>query len=612
MNIILKKMIDRSQVISFDIFDTLILRNVTTPDKIFDIVGIRNGDEKNFKSKRIEAEKIARGKSKKEDITLDDIYNNIEYDEKERNILKLSEIQTEIDYAISNKKIKEVYDYCKNKNKQIICVSDMYLDKETIRRILEKNEYFVDDIFVSSEFGKSKYVGSLFDLVREKYVHNNTWLHIGDRKKSDFINPIKKGLNAFIIRRNRREKIVEKNISNDIITSLIINNEDKCQNEQQKWGYKVLGPLCIAFLYWLQEQSIKNNINNLLFCARDMKLIQEIYEIIFSKEMIIKNKYFYVSRKSTFLPYLYKKNSFETLKKIAEIGKRSISLDELLHTCNINIKGIEINTSNYGIDLNKKYELEELRNPNFTKWYDELIKDYIEKVGKEQYDNFIKYLNKLDVNEQTAIVDLGWNGTTQNILINILGYNLSGFYFGLYSKKDKINDRNAYTFVFNEKEHNYSEKIFSYRPLFEAIFSALHGSTIKYTNDENAPYVLGENYNGDNKFLKDVQNGAIQFAKDLKIYSKDIKKIDSKKMIDDFIRIGISPTLKETKILGEIENDNFPVRKFAHPKTILYYSMHLKELKKDFRDSEWKVGFARRLLKINLPYYKIYKEIRRK
>jgi hypothetical protein len=34
--------------------------------------------------------------------------------------------------------------------------------------------------------------------------------------------------------------------------------------------------------------------------------------------------------------------------------------------------------------------------------------------------------------------------------------------------------------------------------------------------------------------------------------------------------------------------------------------LNISRLKKDFGESEWKVGFMKILFKINLPYYKIY------
>ena len=76
------KKISRYDNVSFDIFDTLIKRNCEKPDDIFEISqkrynNISNAKISNFRNLRINAEIEARNTSKDEEITLSDIYNNI-------------------------------------------------------------------------------------------------------------------------------------------------------------------------------------------------------------------------------------------------------------------------------------------------------------------------------------------------------------------------------------------------------------------------------------------------------------------------------------------------------------------------------------------------------
>ena len=65
------KEIENYKYISFDIFDTLIKRNVEKPTDIFELIPKRyNKELKNFKEKRINAEHIARKQSKFEDVRI--------------------------------------------------------------------------------------------------------------------------------------------------------------------------------------------------------------------------------------------------------------------------------------------------------------------------------------------------------------------------------------------------------------------------------------------------------------------------------------------------------------------------------------------------------------
>ena len=68
--------LENYEIISFDIFDTLIIRYVEKPEDIFSIIEYRIKDAIDFKNKRINAEKIARRKFERE-ITIDDIYSEL-------------------------------------------------------------------------------------------------------------------------------------------------------------------------------------------------------------------------------------------------------------------------------------------------------------------------------------------------------------------------------------------------------------------------------------------------------------------------------------------------------------------------------------------------------
>ena len=62
------------------------------------------------------------------------------------------------------------------------------------------------------------------------------------------------------------------------------------------------------------------------------------------------------------------------------------------------------------------------------------------------------------------------------------------------------------------------------------------------------------------------------------------------------------------KHFGEIINDNMYNRKMASPKSLFYYLFHPRKLKVDIGKSGWTIGFMKRLFKIKLPYWNIYKK----
>lgn len=619
---IFKKMIDSKKIISFDVFDTLIKRNCLHPTDIFKIIEKRynlNNDEKisGFFEKRIEAEKRARKHDVTNEVDLDDIYNYIDYDYDVLKKLKKLELEVELEYCCRNEKMYEIYNYCKSKNKKIICVSDMYLNKNQIQKILKKCNYDIDTIYVSCDIKKSKIKGDIFNYIIEK----NKWkkkdiLHIGDSYKADFISPLLKKIKCIHINKYQKNTVFfnmehkkEHTITSSIIKSLINNNSLKINNYYEKLGYEVIGPICCSMIYWIRNEAQKNKIDNLLFCARDMKFIQYIYELYFGKEEI-KNSYFYVSRKSTYLPFLYKKSDYKFFEKFIPVGRRKIKITELLELYNLDISHHKI--KEYGLDLDAKYDLEELRkDKKFIKYYNDIIKCEIQSKGKEQYENFLKYLNSLSVNCNTALVDLGWRGSTQKIMMDILENDLYGMYFGIHHLIDNKIENKYSTFLFNIDDDYYSNKVYSFMTLIELIFSSTHGSTIGYSNKDNKPYILGKSANEKNECIESIQKGIIKFSKDLLRYKDDIEYEKNNFFVDKLMNIGTSPTLKQAKQFGKIYTENLKTRALAQPKKLTYYIFHLKQLKNDLMDSEWKIGFLKQLFVIKLPYYKIYNFLKR-
>ena len=99
-------LINKYKYISFDIFDTLITRNLNKPTELFDLVqeeiNRENIDINDFKNKRIEAEKMVSENINEREYTINDIYDefykivNVESNVKKETIAKIKEIEIKI------------------------------------------------------------------------------------------------------------------------------------------------------------------------------------------------------------------------------------------------------------------------------------------------------------------------------------------------------------------------------------------------------------------------------------------------------------------------------------------------------------------------------------
>lgn len=271
--------IEKHDIISFDIFDTLVVRNVLKPSDIFTLTEKKyntlhkNSPINNFKEKRIGAEKISRS-NKKNEITINDIYCQIEYPDQIKNELMMIEIDVEFKYIVKNPNIYPLYQYAKEKGKKIIIASDMYLSKEFISRVLKNcgiDTY--DTLFISSEIGYRKKTGDLFAYICNYLKCNpNNILHIGDNKISDFYMALKNGLDAFLIYPSMENMYHLKKGKFDYcpiqynVAASIIRNYSLSKKPCEKIGCQILGLPLVGFCQWVHKNT--HGIDKFFFGSR--------------------------------------------------------------------------------------------------------------------------------------------------------------------------------------------------------------------------------------------------------------------------------------------------------------------------------------------------------
>ena len=170
-----KKLIDEADVISFDLFDTLVIRPYWQPKDLFLHLEYLYKSE-GFCNARTKAEKLSRKNiGFGVDTSLDRIYQFIP--EKYR-CLKEKELELEYDTLQINPEIFEIFDYAKNLGKKIIISSDMYLPLSFIERVLSKfNIAGYSKVYISSEYKKTKISGKLYKQIIEDFNINPKDVH---------------------------------------------------------------------------------------------------------------------------------------------------------------------------------------------------------------------------------------------------------------------------------------------------------------------------------------------------------------------------------------------------------------------------------------------------
>ena len=607
---------------SFDMFDTLITRLLNKPTDLFSIIEYKY-NVPNFKKNRIDAERIARKNSKYEEVTIDDIYNELKIIDSSVNTFNVKKIEKELEIkmCVVNKNFINTYYDLKEKNKKMIIITDMYLDIDNIKKILSKNNISYDKLYLSSEIKKTKHTGSLYNyILNDLSIAPNHIIHYGDNKISDFINPKKMGITAILVNnewnnnlnfynsngKDYRYLAVEKFINFNITDKF----SDQTFNYFYKAGYEILGPLLYGYCVWLNENLKKHDIKKVFFLARDGKIIKKAFDSLFPD---FNTCYMFASRRALTVPTLCLYEELKNPSYLIDIyfipaRLKMIELIKMIGLEDIDITHI---LKKYNFKLTDRINSEFISNDSkFKSFYNEIYPLIIEN-SKNEYREMVKYLKEINFCGNVGIVDIGWNGNMQYAIENATKFSninakIRGFYIGVAckSKKQEIQDMFGYLYQknYNEEIEVYKE---GYNAIFEFFFSSTDGSFKCYDDNDFEFYEYEYKNSKEKEYLEKIQEGAIDFVYDFsKSELSNIINIIPSISILNFNKLGNTPSDEDLNYFKKItfyENEKHnPL--IANSRDS--YIFHPKSFVKDYRDSYWRPGFLNLTLLSNFDYTK--------
>lgn len=457
---IAKQKIDEADVVSFDIFDTLLMRKVLNPDNVFDVVGVRNHRISDFKNKRKEAYSILANRNP----TIDEVYQKFQeltgLSDEDTESYKVLEVETEQKLICTRERVVELFRYAKRQAKNVCLVSDMYLSTQQLWNILKMNDIDIDKekIFVSCELRMSKETGEMWQYVSSQYVGEKI-LHFGDDAISDGKNAQKFGITSFmllsakeLLRHSVYNRFLkyENGLANQIVLGLVAaklfnspfaidrmaENGDLLIKNEQELGYLGYGCLIEEYLLFILKQCKKNEIEKLFFMARDGWLLKQDFEYLqqILGDYTIHNEYLKISR------VLIRKTCLTNREQIKEFAQLPYTGGE--KSFYYNRFGID-----YGDDQNC---IEAGRNLDSS--IQMVLQEHeseIIKKSKKYRENYLNYLeNEIGEFTCSALIDFGYSGSTQYWLSKLLSQGLVGFY--LLADMSEENNYNM-----NQKKFSY-------------------------------------------------------------------------------------------------------------------------------------------------------------
>ena len=181
--------IDESEAVSFDLFDTLLVRNVSSLDDLLSIIDIRLRDKNinitDFVNIRTRAEKkLSIGRAPRLDEIYCEVLNttgDLNSDAKELSII---EYAVDLDTIEARREMVTLVNEIIEMGKPVYITSDCYYSKTQLQEILKViGVNKVTDIIVSCEYDTSK-TGNLFEKLIAIAGTKNI-IHIGDDTVAD-------------------------------------------------------------------------------------------------------------------------------------------------------------------------------------------------------------------------------------------------------------------------------------------------------------------------------------------------------------------------------------------------------------------------------------------
>lgn len=540
-------------VISFDVFDTLILRPFSEPTDLFFLLADQFSYP-DLKRIRQEMEWKAREKKYKSrkhyETTLDEIYNILsEETGLDKDTVMQAEVELENKFCFANPYMKNVVSLLKRQGKRIVITSDMYLNTGQIRELLQRCGYpKFDAYYVSCGKGASKSKGDLYELVRQEEGQEKTFAHVGDNYISDVQNSEKHGFCSFhYVNVNAAGEPYRpcdmSSITGSVYRGIVnahIHNGMNCYTREYEYGYLYGGLFVAGYCQFIHGYVQTHHTDKILFLARDGDVLSKAYQILYPEEEG-RWEYVYWSRLAAtkmsaryfkydyFRRFLYHKvNQGYSMKKILQAMELEDMLGQLCGEAGVVEEAVLTDRN-----------VEKVKSFLMGHWK-EVLQHYEEQLeaGKQYYSRV------LDGYKAVAAVDIGWAGSgavTLNHIVNEIWHlncEIAGIIAGtntchnaepdatetflqsgkitsyLYSQRE---NRDLWKFHNPGKDHN-----LYWEMLLDAPMGSLKGF---YLDEAGKCECRFREVTADVKKVKEIQNGILDFVRQWKEVSGKLGRL---------------------------------------------------------------------------------------
>lgn len=489
------------EVLSLDCFDTLIWRNTHAPKDVF--------SELDLPGVSLEARVMAEGTARRrafatrgaKEIALGEVYDFL-YPGADAAFLTdvvEREIALEASHAFAFEPAVRLIREARRRGLTVVIVSDMYLSEAQLRAHIASaaGEDLLNDIghiFVSSAYGMGKGDGLFDEVVKTLGVAPDKILHVGDNRTVDYLKAAKHGLHAAHLRqfdeesqhRLRMEAMAAQMLDSGARTRRAICQPHRAQialrqpaDSAMVLGHDVIGPVMHSFASWLKAELDEASAKagrpvKPLFVMRDGYLPYRVFDALFPEAGAAQVE---ISRFVAFRA------------SIKDGATLDYYLGEWIDRLPIQTMARQLMLFDHEFRKIAKGDTEEQQRARFLKAV--RSSEYQRKIVTRCTafaQKLMAHLKSVGVERGDAImlIDIGYNGTVQNILTPVLRENMdldvSGRYLFLREAQISGLDKRGMLDVRNY-DYRALHALSSSVVVIEQLCNIEQGSTIDFTKD---------------------------------------------------------------------------------------------------------------------------------
>lgn len=467
-----RKIAETKQVVTFDLFDTLLIRRVHDPDlvklpvaRFISALSSQHNCTVGWRKVRDLRDEIERNHRAETGKSFDDheacypqymseLLCQLFGDEDGTALLeKVSTYEIFMENSMLVPRT-ELVDWVKElavAGKRIFIISDMYLPAAHLKQLVAHAGMLdlVEDVISSADSFLAKASGKGYGLVAEKYgLDYKDWLHIGDNGFSDGLRAVEAGIEALIIndpREEQRKSIVKRyyNYSDGkpfwrgrILQQLMapLEGENRSQPPLYVEGYNFIGPMIGLFVQRIAELCLDKNITKVFFLSREGWTFKRYWEqampALYPQGGLPEIEYLYVSRMALAGSSCAFKGLTKTKADIAFLPSGNRDFRDVCRIFSLNPDGFESYLSSFGLTAETCLShIHDGYDPENRRKFEAMLEDssFQNEVKAQSKDSnlaMLRYFEEVGFfdHKDVAVVDIGWLGSIQRFLFEAIAH----------------------------------------------------------------------------------------------------------------------------------------------------------------------------------------------